>query len=73
MRSKRGWFGSFGGQFAPETLMPALREVEKEFRRARRDPAFRRELGGAAEALCRPPDPRLRGASPGPPPVPRAR
>jgi tryptophan synthase beta chain len=29
--TKKGYFGRFGGQFAPETLMPALEEVEKAF------------------------------------------
>ena len=26
---ENGRFGSFGGQFAPETLMPALKKLEK--------------------------------------------
>jgi tryptophan synthase beta chain len=29
--SKKGYFGPFGGRFAPETLMPALDEVEKAY------------------------------------------
>ncbi|KAA0251358.1 MAG: tryptophan synthase subunit beta [Acidobacteria bacterium] len=40
----RGRFGGYGGRFAPETLMRPLEELEEEYRRARRDPAFRREL-----------------------------
>ena len=28
---KKGYFGKFGGRFAPETLMPALDEVEKAY------------------------------------------
>ena len=40
----RGRFGSFGGQFVPETLMPALSELDDAYRVARRDPTFRREL-----------------------------
>jgi tryptophan synthase beta chain len=36
----QGRFGEFGGRFAPETLMPALRELEQEFERAWNDPAF---------------------------------
>lgn len=39
-----GRFGSFGGQFVPETLMPALDELERAYRAARADGAFRREL-----------------------------
>jgi tryptophan synthase beta chain len=39
-----GYFGPFGGRFAPETLMAPLEELERAFERHRRDPAFRREL-----------------------------
>lgn len=31
MTSLKGYFGQFGGQFAPEVLMPALEEVEQAF------------------------------------------
>jgi len=41
----KGWYGRFGGRFAPETLMPALIGLEAGFVAARRDPAFRRDLG----------------------------
>ncbi len=40
----RGHFGEFGGKYVPETLMPALSELEAEFERARADGAFRSEL-----------------------------
>jgi len=40
----RGHFGEFGGQFVPETLMVALRELEEIYDDARRDPAFEAEL-----------------------------
>ena len=43
-RKAAGYFGEFGGRFAPETLMAPLEELERAFRRWRRDPAFRREL-----------------------------
>jgi tryptophan synthase beta chain len=39
-----GHFGEFGGKYVAETLMPALTELEKAYKEARRDPAFRREL-----------------------------
>jgi tryptophan synthase beta chain len=42
----RGRFGTFGGQYVPETLIPALDELAGAYRAARQDPAFRRELGG---------------------------
>jgi len=37
-------FGNYGGQFVPETLMPALIELEREFVSARNDPAFNAEF-----------------------------
>ncbi len=40
----RGHFGPYGGMYVPETLMAPLRELEQEYRKARRDPAFKREL-----------------------------
>ncbi len=39
----RGYFGRFGGRFVPETLIPALDELESGYRKIRRDPAFRKE------------------------------
>jgi len=39
-----GRFGQFGGRFVAETLMPALFELEKAYRVARRDPKFRDDL-----------------------------
>ena len=41
---RAGHFGPFGGRFVPETVMVALEELEREYARARRDPAFQREL-----------------------------
>jgi len=37
-------FGVYGGQYVPETLMPALEELEAAFNAAQADPAFRDEL-----------------------------
>ncbi len=37
---ERGRFGEYGGAFAPETLMPALEELEREFEAAWADPGF---------------------------------
>ncbi len=37
-------FGSYGGQFVPETLMPALEELERAYQALRADGAFQREL-----------------------------
>lgn len=41
---KKGYFGSYGGRFAPETLMPALDELEQAYATAQKDKAFREEL-----------------------------
>jgi len=37
-------FGPYGGQFVPETLMPALIELEEAFVSAKADPAFQQEF-----------------------------
>ena len=40
----RGWFGEFGGRFAPETLMAPVEALEAAYLVARDDPAFQAEL-----------------------------
>ncbi len=40
----RGHFGTFGGRYVAETLMPLILEVEKAYDAARADPAFQQEL-----------------------------
>jgi len=42
--SREGYFGQFGGQFMPETLMAALRELTVEFEAAMADEAFLAEF-----------------------------
>lgn len=44
-------FGKFGGTYVPETLIPALRELEAAWRASRRDPAFRREHNRLSRTL----------------------
>ena len=39
-----GRFGSFGGQYAPETLMPALKKLEKNIKIFLKDEAFQEEF-----------------------------
>ncbi|MDG1401172.1 MAG: tryptophan synthase subunit beta [Candidatus Binatia bacterium] len=41
---RKGHFGSFGGRYVSETLMPALVELEEAYRRIRRDPEFKKEF-----------------------------
>jgi len=40
----RGHFGEFGGRYVPETLMPALLELETTYEGCRNDPGFQREF-----------------------------
>lgn len=40
---KKGHFGQFGGRYVPETLMPALLELEKAYEHYRNDREFREE------------------------------
>ena len=40
----KGRFGEYGGQYAPETLMNALDELEKAYNEAKNDPEFLKEL-----------------------------
>jgi tryptophan synthase beta chain len=41
----RGYFGSYGGRYVPETLMAPIEMLERAYLEARNDPAFQRELG----------------------------
>ena len=41
---KRGRFGTYGGRYVPETLMPALLELEREYAKAKKDRRFQSEL-----------------------------
>jgi tryptophan synthase beta chain len=46
MTGGRGRFGPYGGAYVPETVVPALDELEAAMDEALGDPAFRDELGG---------------------------
>ena len=43
---EHGRFGPFGGQYVPETLMAAIHQLEREYDKAKKDPAFWAELRG---------------------------
>jgi tryptophan synthase beta chain len=43
---ERGMFGIFGGRFVAETLMPNILELEREYEKAKADPAFKEEMDG---------------------------
>lgn len=44
MSIRKGYFGLYGGRFVPETLMPALEELEKAFTMSRKDRKFNDEF-----------------------------
>jgi len=41
-----GHFGAYGGRYVAETLMPLILELEREYRAAKADPAFKAEFDG---------------------------
>ena len=41
---KDGRFGDFGGKYIPETLAPAIEELEKKYMKIRNDKTFKKEL-----------------------------
>jgi len=53
-------FGRYGGQYVPETLMPALSELEQAWLQAREDPAYRAELDGLLRDFAGRPTPLYR-------------
>jgi tryptophan synthase beta chain len=57
MPDARGHFGPYGGRFVPETLMQPLRELEAEYFRAQKDPAFKREFEYYLREFCGRPTP----------------
>ncbi len=54
---EKGKFGPYGGQFVPETLMPALEELIAAYDEARRDPAFVAEFEGLLASYVGRPSP----------------
>jgi len=44
---ENGYYGEYGGRFAPEVLMPALEELQECFEDAKNDPSFHKELEDA--------------------------
>ena len=41
---QRGYYGDFGGRFVPETIIPALDDLQRAYEGAMADPAFHQEL-----------------------------
>jgi tryptophan synthase beta chain len=55
-------FGPYGGQFVPETLMPALAELEAAYLAAQADPVFHLELDGLLKTYVGRPTPLFHAA-----------
>ena len=54
-RTQPGRFGPYGGQYVPETLMYALRQLSAAYAEAQEDPAFQQQFHGIlAEYVGRP-------------------
>jgi tryptophan synthase beta chain len=54
---ERGHFGQFGGRYVAETLMPLVLELEREYTRAKADPAFAAEFDDLLEHYVGRPSP----------------
>lgn len=53
----RGYFGQYGGRFVPETLMPALFELEDTYLKAKKNKTFQKELKHLQETYIGRPTP----------------
>jgi tryptophan synthase beta chain len=60
MTSTTGLYGTYGGRYVPETLIPALDELEAGWRKARADEAFRAELDDLGRTFAGRPTPLTR-------------
>ena len=54
---ERGHFGQFGGRYVAETLMPLILDLEREYRRAKADPAFQAQFDDLLEHYVGRPSP----------------
>ncbi|MEO5493969.1 MAG: tryptophan synthase subunit beta [Sphingomonas sp.] len=54
---ERGHFGQFGGRYVAETLMPLILELEREYRAAKADPAFKAQFDDLLEHYVGRPSP----------------
>ncbi|MEM3637669.1 MAG: tryptophan synthase subunit beta [Conexivisphaerales archaeon] len=57
MPDDKGRYGLFGGRFIPETLFPAVEELEKAYLRYSKDGEFKRELNQMLETYAGRPTP----------------
>ena len=57
MPDSRGHFGEYGGRFVAETLMPLVLDLEREYRAAQADPAFKAQFDDLLEHYVGRPSP----------------
>ncbi len=57
MPDSRGHFGDYGGRYVAETLMPLVLELEREYRAAQADPAFKAQFDDLLEHYVGRPSP----------------
>ncbi len=57
MKKKNKYFGSYGGRYVPEMLIPALEELEKAFYECKRNPNFQKNLENTLTHYCGRPTP----------------
>ena len=57
MPNEKGYFGSFGGRYVSETLMPLILEVEKEYENIKNESKFKEELSYYMETYIGRPSP----------------
>ncbi len=62
-RGHSGKFGKFGGQYVPETLVPAVRELEEAYFRFKADGTFKREFGALLKNYAGRPTPLYHAAN----------
>ncbi|QYU70577.1 tryptophan synthase subunit beta [Leptolyngbya sp. 15MV] len=57
MPDERGHFGDYGGRYVAETLMPLVLDLEREYRAAQADPAFKTQFDDLLEHYVGRPSP----------------
>ncbi len=57
MPDERGHFGDYGGRYVAETLMPLVLDLEREYRAAQSDPAFKAQFDDLLEHYVGRPSP----------------
>jgi tryptophan synthase beta chain len=60
LADQRGYFGPFGGQYVPDSVIPALNELTAEYDKALKDSAFMDELNYYLKIYCGRPTPLYR-------------